>query len=467
MNSQVPNDSFGEGGTRMIENNGEQTGGPEMALFSGDRKAGGGLTGCLPERQGTGNVSGKSRSDNDDELKSTADDPAEGRWRMDKNLCFTFTDAACEKLSGGFKTEEFIGRSLLEFLTPEGIDHLWRINASRIRNEGRGLRTDVIEYELQMMRRDGTYFWAGIRSRPLRDAQGDVVGYSGSMRDISAYKRQEAERLRLEGLLQKEQKLAAVGKLAGGIAGELQEVLAGMIGQAQRLLAEHDAEAGAGKAHIESILAAGKRAEAIICDLLLVARKEGEPRKPVDVNGLIRGCLEKDVFSALDQRCPGVRVTLDLEPSLRAVEGGLPQLERSLLNLLALACENAGPGGTVCASTRTVYFGVPAGDDDRLWEGEYVAVSLTDNGRGIDEEDMRRIFDPFYSVKTMQKGFSGLELTVAREVIRDHNGFIDVTGKVGSGTTFTVYLPVAHRDVRDVCRMMPQTGWSAGLSSIN
>jgi signal transduction histidine kinase len=121
----------------------------------------------------------------------------------------------------------------------------------------------------------------------------------------------------------------------------------------------------------------------------------------------------------------------------------------------------------VCASTRTVYFGVPAGDDDRLWEGEYVAVSLTDNGRGIDEEDMRRIFDPFYAVKTMQKGFSGLELTVAREVIRDHNGFIDVTGKVGSGTTFTVYLPVAHRDVRDVCRMMPQTGWSAGLSSIN
>jgi PAS domain-containing protein len=182
----------------MIENNGEQTGGPEMALFSGDRKAGGGLTGCLPERQGTGNVSGKSRSDNDDELKSTADDPAEGRWRMDKNLCFTFTDAACEKLSGGFKTEEFIGRSLLEFLTPEGIDHLWRINASRIRNEGRGLRTDVIEYELQMMRRDGTYFWAGSVPGPcamrretssaIRAACGTSAPISGRRRNACGWK---------------------------------------------------------------------------------------------------------------------------------------------------------------------------------------------------------------------------------------------------------------------------------------
>ncbi|MBP7342879.1 MAG: PAS domain S-box protein [Syntrophaceae bacterium] len=451
----------------MMENNGEQTGRPGDGLFPGNAESGGNFTGRLQERREAGDASGVHREENDADLLSTADDPSEGRWRMDKNLCFTFTDAACEKISGGFKTEDFIGRTLLEFLTPEGIEHLWRINNARVKKEGRGVRTDVIEYELQMMRKDGTYFWAGIRSRPQRDARGDVVGYSGTMRDISVYKRQEAERLRLEDLLQKEQKMAAVGKLAGRVAQELNDILAGALGHSEILLAEHDSAGSAWAAHVEKIIGSGKRAEAIIFDLLLMTRKDAESRRPVDVNGLFSGCREGNAFQVIGKRCPEVSVHLDLEPSLRSVEGGARQLERSLMNLLMLSCENAGPGGAVSVATRTVYFGVPAGDDDRLWEGEYVAVSLADNGRGMADEDIRHIFEPFYAMKAMQKGFSGLELTVAREVIRDHNGFIDVSGRVGCGTTFTVYLPVARRDTRDICRMMPQTSWTAGLSTIN
>lgn len=143
---------------------------------------------------------------NADEIHYMVDHTSEAFWQMDKDFKFTFTSAACEKISGGFKMEDFVGKSLLEFLTPEGIEQMQQVNGSRQKNELQGIKTDVIFHELQMRRKDGTYFWAGISASPRRDPSGKVIGYQGILRDVSGFKQYEGDRKSLEELLKKEKR---------------------------------------------------------------------------------------------------------------------------------------------------------------------------------------------------------------------------------------------------------------------
>jgi len=410
---------------------------------------------------------GESGWEDADDIKYMVDHTSEAFWKMDQNLNFTFTNSACEKLSGGLKNEDFIGRSLLEFLTPEGIEQLWRVNGLRLKNEAQGIKTDVVFYELQMKRKDGTYFWAGISSSPIRDPRGVVIGYQGIMRDISVYKQYETERKRLENLLKKAEKMAVVGNMTGGVAHELNNVMAGILGYSELLLLHNDLDDNAFHKHVGNIIYSGERAAAIIQDLLLISGRDSASRKPVNLNELIPVCLKKNEFKKTSERYPGIELHLDLEPSLHSVGASLLQLDKSIMNLLSIACEQAGSGGTVSIATRTVYLGRPINGYGHLCEGEYVVLSITDNGKGIGDEDVSHIFEPFYIRKVMNKGVTGLELSVAREVIKDHNGFIDVTSKIGCGATLTIYLPVSHGDAQGNCRMTPQARGSDGPTSIN
>lgn len=413
---------------------------PEESIFceAYDKKA----TECYPAE---GDSTQECRWKNVEDIKYMVDHTTEAFWKMDKNLNFTFTNAACEKISGGFKSEDIVGRSLLEFLTPEGIEHLWRVNGLRLKNETLGIKTDIVFYEIQLRRKDGTYFWAGISSSPLRDPGGEVIGYQGIMRDISVYKQFETERKRLEDLLKKTEKMAAVGKMAGGVAHELNNVMVGILGYSELLLLQQDGlDNNAFHQHVGNIINSGERAAAIIQDLLVMSGRGGAGCKSVNLNELIPACLKKNEFHKLSERYPDIAFNLDLEPSLPLVSGSLPQLDKTIMNLLSVSCEQAGQGGAVSILTRTVYLGRPCNDYENLREGEYVVLSITDTGDGIAEEDVSHVFEPFYVRKVMKKGVTGLELSVARAVIKDHNGFIDVKSKIGCGATFTVYLPVSH-----------------------
>jgi len=380
---------------------------------------------------------------NDDDIRYLVDHSLEAFWQMDKDLKFTFTNPACEKISRGFKNEEFIGRSLLEFLTPEGIEYLRNQNGSRLENEAQGIKTDLLFYELQMRRKDGTYFWAGISSCPRRNPKGDVIGYQGIMRDIDHYKKYEEDRKKLEALLGEKEKMVAAGELAGPVAHELNNVMAGMIGHSELLMLKDDLDDKTFQMHVAKIIHSGERAAAVIQDFMIMSRRGRAVYKPVQLNELIPACMNKSEFKKISEQCPGIALNLDLEPSLHPVCGASAQLDKTITNLLSLSCEQAGPGGAVGISTRTVYLGRPVNGYDHLREGEYVVLSVTDSGAGITDEDIDHIFEPFYLRKAMKRGVTGLELSVARAVIQDHNGFIDVVSRIGCGATFTVYLPVS------------------------
>jgi len=380
----------------------------------------------------------------DDAFKCLMDNTPEAFWQMDNNLTITFTNAACEKLYGGLDKKDLIGRSVLEFLTPEGIDHLKKINVLRMKEEGQGIKTDLAFYELQMRRKDGSYFWAGISSTPLRDVQGQVIGYHGITRDISAFKQLETDRSRREDVLKQTEKMNAAANLTGRIIHELNNIMTGILGYSQLLLMQPASDRNDFHRHVENILRTGERATAIIQDLLAISRKDVLSLTFINLNELIPGCLKMSALKKLSERYPGITLHLDLEPSLAAVNGSRQQLDKAIGNLLYIAHEKAGAGGTVAIATRTIYLGRPISGCEDLREGEYVALSVTDTGAGFADEDANRIFEPFYIKKYMNKGITGLELTVVREVVRDHDGFVDIAGRPGCGATFTVYLPVSH-----------------------
>ena len=151
-------------------------------------------TDAPPEKDCAGTNDGKESKD----IQYIVDHAFEAFWQVDTNFKITFTNAACGTVTGGFKSEDFIGRSLMDFLSPESIEKLYKGNSSRMNDEARGVQTALAFYELQMKRKDGTYCWVGISSSPIRDRSGKVIGYQGILRDISGFKKQETSRKRYE-----------------------------------------------------------------------------------------------------------------------------------------------------------------------------------------------------------------------------------------------------------------------------
>lgn len=377
----------------------------------------------------------------------------EAFWQMNRELKFTYANPACEKISGGFRAEELAGKSLLEFLTPEGIEQMRTVHTARQSEEKRGVQTDVLFYELQMRRKDGSYFWAGISSSPMRDKNGEIVGYQGIMRDISSFKQHHVERQRLEDLLKKTEKMAVVGHMAGSVAHELNNMMAGILGYSELLMMQYPPEAHLSRMHLQHIVDNGEKIAAILQDVLIVSHKEEAGRKSVNLNDLISVCLQKPEILEFVKK-QNVALRLDLETSLHDVVASASKLGKAVASLLYLSCGQAGMGGAVSITTKTLYLGCPADGNENVCEGEYVVLSLTDKGDGISDEDISHLFEPFYIKKVMRNGMTGLELPIIREVVKDHDGFIDVHSRTGNGTTFTVYLPVTRGKSRGNYHMM-------------
>ncbi len=414
---------------------------------------------CYPVE---GGYPGSGGWGSEDDIRLMFHASAEAFWQMDKSFRFTFTNAACEKVSGGFTGGEFIGTSILEYLTQEGIEHLARVNGSRRKREARGVGTELMFYELQMRRKNGTCFWAGISSCPMRDGNGKVIGYQGIMRDISAYKQYEIERRKLENLLKREERQAAGEKRNDGVARRMNRIMDGIIGYSERIIAQEEPEKHAGY-----VMDPEEKAAAMMQDLLTISGKDPANRKPVNLNELVPACLKKNRFQKLSENFPGIVIDLDLEPALRPVSGSAPQLDKAFTNLICMSCEKAGPGGAVSIATRTVYLGSTGNRSDDLNEGEFVVLSVSDNGAGMADENLHHVFEPFYMRKVMKKGATGLELSVLREVVKDHGGYVNVVSGIGSGATFIVYLPVARGEKQWSYMMQSDVRCPGGRSSMN
>ena len=376
-----------------------------------------------------------------DAMRRTVDQAPEAFWQVDQDLRLIYANPAFMKISGGCRAGELTGKSLFEFLTPEGIEEFRYRHTARQKEEEKGIKTDILFFELKMRRMDGTYLWAGVSSAPIRDAKGRIIGYQGILRDIGYFKQHRLEKLRLEELLRKMDRMASLGQMSGSVAHELNNIMSVVLGYSELMMLQFR-ENGVLQDHLKNIIDNTEKAAAILQDVMMMSRKEDEGSRPVNINSLILTCLKKSELQEMIRLNGEIDVQLDLEACVHEIIAAAAKLEKALTDLLSLSIVQAGDKGRVLIKTQMRYLGLPIHEPGNICEGEYVTLSLTDTGEGLSDEAVVHLFDPFYMKKILGRVKTGLELPIVREVVKDHDGFINVRSTMGEGTTYTIYLPV-------------------------
>jgi signal transduction histidine kinase/ActR/RegA family two-component response regulator len=259
--------------------------------------------------------------------------------------------------------------------------------------------------------------------------------------EIEERARSEEERRQLESKLQLAKKMESIGKLAGGVAHDLNNTLGSIVGYPDLLLDDLPQQSPLREV-VHIIQKSGIKAAAIVNDMLTLARSGIISRETVDLNSVISEYCDSPEFSQLISFHRGVVVDVRLEKEALSVRGSFFHLSKVVMNLVSNAAEAIPGGGRITISTERHHISDPAGLSEEIKKGEYAVLCVSDTGIGIPPEDLERIFEPFYTKKTMGRSGTGLGMAVVWGSVKDHNGHIAVESTEGKGTKFTVYIPL-------------------------
>ena len=275
----------------------------------------------------------------------------------------------------------------------------------------------------------------------------------------------EQQRKDMEEKLKRSEKMEALGTLAGGVAHDLNNVLGIIVGYSELILDGVDASNSI-KPHLVNIMNGGLKAAAIVDDLLTLARRGVRGRSILNLNQIIVDCQHSPEFANLSFHHPSVKIITDMETDLLNISGSSVHLGKSLYNLISNASEAMPKGGTVTIKTTNQYLDKPIHGYDEVREGDYVVISVSDTGEGISANDLKRIFEPFYTKKIMGRSGTGLGLAVVWGTVKDHNGYINVESEEGKGSTFTLYFPVTREDITTEATAIPIARYMGNGESI-
>ncbi len=282
--------------------------------------------------------------------------------------------------------------------------------------------------------------WLEVFSFPLRDREsGEITGAVEFVRDITIPQR-------LERQLARAQKMEAIGRLVGGVAHDLNNILSGLVSYPELLLMDMPADSSI-KAPIETIQKSGKKAAAIVEDMLTLARRGVAVNEVVNLNDIITCFFDSLECRNIKKYHPKVVFEVDLQPDLFNIVGSPVHLSKTIMNLVSNAAEAIMDSGSVHLTTRHLYIDRPLSRYEEIPEGEYVVLSVDDSGSGISSEDIDKIFEPFYTKKSMGRSGTGLGMAVVWGTVKDFNGFIDVNSFSNTGTRIDLYFPVTRREV--------------------
>jgi signal transduction histidine kinase/CheY-like chemotaxis protein len=265
---------------------------------------------------------------------------------------------------------------------------------------------------------------------------------------------EKSERKELEAKLVRSQKMQALGLLAGGVAHDLNNVLSGIVSYPDMLLMRLPAESDLRKP-LGVMRDSGQKAAAIVQDLLTLARRGVIKFEVLNLNALIDEYLQSPELEKLKSYHPQVEIRTSQQPDLFNIKGSAIHLKKSLMNLVSNAAEALPDGGLVQITTQNRYIDRQYEAYADVAEGEYVVLSVTDNGSGIDSEDLSRIFEPFYTKKKMGRSGTGLGLAVVWGTVEDHHGYINVSSAVGQGTFIELYLPATRESLEGKAQVIP------------
>lgn len=294
------------------------------------------------------------------------------------------------------------------------------------------------EGEMTERRSDGAEAVMYCRTWVVRDRDGKPIALCRTATDITEMKR-------LERQLQQAQKMEALGTLAGGIAHDFNNFLAGVMGYISLL----KAEITPGHKYyriIEQISRYAERAKDLTLNILSFARPTKREQKPMNINDCVR-----DVISLLERTVDRkIRLNVRLQEDLPGIIGDPTQIQQVIMNLCVNAVHAMPDGGTLTVSTSVVDLTerrlIPY---PKMKPGRYVCLKVEDTGIGMSKEVMEHIFEPFFTTKGAGVG-TGLGLSTVYGIVKNHDGFIEVSSQVGKGSIFEVFIPVSEMEVTEV-----------------
>lgn len=245
-----------------------------------------------------------------------------------------------------------------------------------------------------------------------------------------------------EEKLARSKKMESLGFMAGGIAHDLNNILSGIVSYPELLLLDLPLDSPQRKA-IETIQKSGQRAADVVSDLLTVARGAARVKEVRNLNVIIEEYLDSVEHQNLVSILPLVTFRTQLESDLLNISCSSTHMRKCLMNLVNNATEAIEESGTVTISTANRYLDEPLQGYQDIRTGEYVVLSVSDDGLGITPEDLERIFEPFYTKKVLGRSGTGLGLAVVWNTVQDHEGYINVISSE-KGTNFDLYFPVTH-----------------------
>lgn len=282
-------------------------------------------------------------------------------------------------------------------------------------------------------RKDGSRYTEDATISPVFDADGRIANYVAVKRDVTAQLRMQARDMQA-------QRMESVGRLAGGVAHDYNNMIAVIVGNAELAIAKL-APGHPVRGDLEEILAAATRSAALTQQLLAFARKQPIAPKVLNLNESVEG------LRTMLSRLLGEDILLVWQPAadLWAVRMDPSQLDQIVTNLCVNARDAIDTTGRITIETANARLnGSHAGRARSVDPGEFVLLSISDTGAGMDRETMNRVFEPFFTTKQEGRG-TGLGLATVYGIVEQYGGWIDVDSEVGQGTTFTIYFP-RHAD---------------------
>ncbi len=314
----------------------------------------------------------------------------------------------------GFQPNEVDGQPF-SFLLPQekrliGDDE---VILERVRNEG-----VVRNFELDCATKSGQRIIVSLTASTLKDEQGTPIGTALIMRDVTQLKQYEQE-------LRQTEKLSFIGQISAGIAHEIGTPLNIILGNAEYLMI--DVKLGERNYdELKMIVGETNRIAKLIQQLLDFARPQKMRAREVDLNTEVKNVLQL-LNSQLDKS--SIELSLDLRENLPSVFGDSAQLQEVFVNLIVNAIHSMETGGQLTITT-----------DMKEGKEETIEVTIADTGCGIPEENLQKIFNPFFTTKEVGKG-TGLGLAIAQRIVQDHKGTISVNSTVNKGTVFNLNFP--------------------------
>jgi PAS domain S-box-containing protein len=328
----------------------------------------------------------------------------------------------------GYEQDKLVGWSLDTFLTEEVCTTWVRqlmadSEADPLRNQETLLR-NACDEKIPVL----------ASASPIRDETGQIHGAVFVLRDLR-------NRKKLEEQVYRAKRMESIGLMAGGVAHDLNNILAGIIGYPELLLKTLP-ENSTLREPLQAVWEAGQRAAMVVADLLTVARGVAVAKEVRDLKLLVKEYLDSREHRKLNALYPAISFEHRLEATRADIFCSPLHIKKCLMNLVTNAAEAVVDNGAVIISTHNKRIDETESSKYEIAAGEYVVLSVEDTGSGIPEKDLQHIFEPFYTKKVMGRSGTGLGLTVVWNTVQDHDGKIFVTGDE-QGTCFQIYLPVS------------------------